>query len=72
MSTTHCETNIVRIRVDLLNDILRFDYVLHIFLLCRTNYCNFMAQVYFCWACSEIKKMIRGFGPTMTAYKGPD
>ena len=31
MSTTHCETNIVRIRVDLLNDILRFDYALQIF-----------------------------------------
>ena len=31
MSTTHCGTNIVRIRVDLLNDILRFDYALQIF-----------------------------------------
>ena len=31
MSTTHCGTNIVRIRVDLFNDILRFDYVLQIF-----------------------------------------
>ena len=31
MSTTHCGTNIVRIRVDLFNDILRFDYALLIF-----------------------------------------
>ena len=31
MSTTHCGTNIVRIRVDLFNDILRFDYVLQTF-----------------------------------------
>ena len=31
MSTTHCGTNIVRIRVGLLNDILRFDYALRIF-----------------------------------------
>ena len=31
MSTTHCGTNIVRIRVGLLNDILRFDYALCIF-----------------------------------------
>ena len=31
MSTTHCGTNIVRIRVDLFNDILRFDYALQIF-----------------------------------------
>ena len=30
MSTTHCGTNIVRIRVDLFNDILRFDYALQI------------------------------------------
>ena len=33
MSTTHCETNIVRIRVGLFNDILRFDYVLLLFFL---------------------------------------
>ena len=33
MSTTHCETNIVRIRVDLFNDILRFDYALQFFFL---------------------------------------
>ena len=32
MSTTHCETGIVRIRVGLFNDILRFDYVLRIIL----------------------------------------
>ena len=32
MSTTHCETGIVRIRVGLFNDILRFDYVLCIIL----------------------------------------
>ena len=31
MSTTHCGTNIVRIRVGLFNDILRFDYALRIF-----------------------------------------
>ena len=31
MSTTHCGTNIVRNRVGLLNDILRFDYALRIF-----------------------------------------
>ena len=31
MSTTHCGTNIVRIRVGLFNDILRFDYALCIF-----------------------------------------
>ena len=31
MSTTHCGTNIVKIRVGLFNDILRFDYALRVF-----------------------------------------
>ena len=44
MSTTHCGTNIVRIRVDLLNDILRFDYALRIFFfLFLSFYCELSA-----------------------------
>ena len=39
MSTTHCGTNIVRIRVGLFNDILRFDYALHLILLLNLILC---------------------------------
>ena len=44
MSTTHCGTNIVRIRVGLLNDILRFDYALRIFFFI-SSYCELSASV---------------------------
>ena len=45
MSTTHCGTNIVRIRVGLLNDILRFDYALRIFFFFISSYCELSASV---------------------------
>ena len=44
MSTTHCGTNIVRIRVGLLNDILRFDYALRIFFFI-SSYCELSANI---------------------------
>ena len=55
MSTTHCGTNIVRIRVDLLNDILRFDYALRIFFfLFLSFYCELSAAIvvipHFVWS----------------------
>ena len=55
MSTTHCGTNIVRIRVDLLNDILRFDYALRIFFfLLLSFYCELSAVIvvipHFVWS----------------------
>ena len=70
MSTTHCGTNIVRMRVDLLNDILRFDYVLRIFLLCRTNYFNFMAQVYFLLGLFRNSKNYQGFWTNHDGIQG--
>ena len=44
MSTTHCGTNIVRIRVGLFNDILRFDYALRVFFIFATYYPGLTAQ----------------------------
>ena len=44
MSTTHCGANIVRIRVGLSNDILRFDYALRPFLFFVTYYYGLTAQ----------------------------
>ena len=44
MSTTYCGTNIVRIRVGLFNDILRFDYALCIFFIFLTYYYGLTSQ----------------------------
>ena len=44
MSTTHCGANIVRIRVGLSNDILRFVYALRPFLFFVTYYYGLTAQ----------------------------
>ena len=54
MSTTHCETGIVRIRVGLFNDILRFDYALRIFFF-----------LFICYSCDLSAKRDRGRGVTV-------